>query len=1321
MDWRKILRTTALFIGLLIAAIVAAGFIVLRSHWFHRAMLVEIVQKAQAETGGHLNIQRWDFRLRPLTIELYGIVLHGSEPVAAQPLLEIQKLTVGVNVGALLRRKVQLSELLIEHPVASLIVNRDGKNNLPTPPTKTKSNTSVWTLAVGHTSLTRGEIFYNDKKSNIDANLYNLRTQIDFDPALPQYSGSVSYQNGTLQYAKYSALPHSLEARFSATPASATLESLLLRIGSSQVTLQGHLVNYAAPKVNASYRVVIHTQDFSPVSQAAVPAGDLQIDGRMQYQDVAGQPLLRTLSAEGTISSRSLQATSSEDRVAVENLAANYRVAEGRFALRDLTAAVIGGRLQGQLLVTNLENMSGGAFQATLQHASIGSARLSMRRADLRRMPVTGTVSSGVRGSWADSVKNIRVVGDAEVTAAVWKGTAEQTMSIPVDAMAHLLYDGKKNSLMLRQTSVHVPAASAVINGEISNHSNLQVHAVSGDLHRLAELAASLSSANSKRTLPLDVSGQAKLDAVVQGSLSRPNISTQITAQELEVQGSQWKTAQVTAVAKPSEINISQASLISARQGTLHLTARIALHNWSYQPASAIHANVAAQKISLRELEHLGALNYPVTGVLSANISLAGSQLHPSGQGWLEIANASAYNQPIQTFSVQFHTANDAVDSRLTLKLPAGTGSGTLDFTPKTKAYNIDVRANDVVIQNLQAIAAKNVPIAGAMTLTARGTGTLEHPQLDVNVQVPTLQIRDTAFNGMNATMNLMDRRAHLSVNSNVAPNPNVAPVLNSEEAQAYIRGNATIDLVGDYNTQASIDTSRIPLAPFLAVYAPSVPEGFKGETELHASLAGPLKDKSKLVAHLNIPTLTGMYQSLQFSNAAPIQADYAGAVLAIRPAELRGTQTSLRFQGRIPFANKASMSVDAQGSVNLRLLAMFDTSVQSRGIANFDIRATGTLPQPSVQGQIQVQNGGFTTSSAPVGLSKLNGTLDLINDKVQITSLTGEVGGGEVSAGGSIALRPALQFNVGLRGKNVRILYPAGVSSTLDADLSFTGDLKAAMLRGRTLIQSLNFTPDFSLSTVAAQFNTPTVPPLNQSFADNIKLAVSVQSSQNLTARSSQLSLSGMANLSIAGTAADPVVMGRVDLASGELFFMSNRYALQRGIVSFNDPNQTRPVLNVQVTTTIEQYNLTLTLMGPLDRLTTTYVSNPALPTADVISLIYRGQTVEEADAAGTSTDSILASGVASQFSSGLRNLTGISSLQIDPLLSGNGGNPSARIAVQQRVTKNFLFTFSTDVTQPESDAVLGQYQLTPRWSVNVERDQLGGISVTGQFRTKF
>jgi hypothetical protein len=62
-----------------------------------------------------------------------------------------------------------------------------------------------------------------------------------------------------------------------------------------------------------------------------------------------------------------------------------------------------------------------------------------------------------------------------------------------------------------------------------------------------------------------------------------------------------------------------------------------------------------------------------------------------------------------------------------------------------------------------------------------------------------------------------------------------------------------------------------------------------------------------------------------------------------------------------------------------------------------------------------------------------------------------------------------------------------------------------------------------------------------------------------------------------------------------------------------------------------------------------------------------------------------------------------GISSLQIDPLLGGNNQNPSARVAIQQHVSKNFLFTFSTDLSQPGTEVVQSDYQINNRWSVSV------------------
>ena len=298
---------------------------------------------------------------------------------------------------------------------------------------------------------------------------------------------------------------------------------------------------------------------------------------------------------------------------------------------------------------------------------------------------------------------------------------------------------------------------------------------------------------------------------------------------------------------------------------------------------------------------------------------------------------------------------------------------------------------------------------------------------------------------------------------------------------------------------------------------------------------------------------------------------------------------------------------------------------------------------------------------------------------------------------------------------------YPDGLRTVLDSNLAWTGNLQGSNLNGRVLIGALSFTPDFDLASFGDQFSANAATPAEPGFADTIRLQIAVQSKGTLSANTSQLSIEGDADLRVGGTAANPVITGRTNLNSGELFYRNVRYELQRGVITFDNPNQTSPVLNVSVSTIVEQYNLTIDMRGHFDTLKVSYSSDPPLSSADIINLIARGKTTSESAASSQSTDSMVASQAVGQVSGGLQKLAGLSSLQIDPLLGGNNQNPSARIALQQRVTKNFLFTFSTDVSQPGSELVQGDYQINKRWSVSVTRDQLGGVSVDGRFHTKF
>jgi len=82
------------------------------------------------------------------------------------------------------------------------------------------------------------------------------------------------------------------------------------------------------------------------------------------------------------------------------------------------------------------------------------------------------------------------------------------------------------------------------------------------------------------------------------------------------------------------------------------------------------------------------------------------------------------------------------------------------------------------------------------------------------------------------------------------------------------------------------------------------------------------------------------------------------------------------------------------------------------------------------------------------------------------------------------------------------------------------------------------------------SQFSGDDSPPPTQGFSQNVNLDVGIETPQGLNLVSRTLSLAGSANLHLRGTAAQPVVLGRLNLSGGDLIFSGNRYKLQGGTI---------------------------------------------------------------------------------------------------------------------------------------------------------------------------
>src|SRR5271155_5871625 len=118
--------------GLLLFALLAAVEL-LQTDWFKNKVRSRMESVAETATGGHVEIGKFDYHWRDLTVEVAPFVVHGKEPPGATPFFRAERIRSGLGIFSLLERQVDLISLIVEKPQVSVTVNPDGSTNVPEP------------------------------------------------------------------------------------------------------------------------------------------------------------------------------------------------------------------------------------------------------------------------------------------------------------------------------------------------------------------------------------------------------------------------------------------------------------------------------------------------------------------------------------------------------------------------------------------------------------------------------------------------------------------------------------------------------------------------------------------------------------------------------------------------------------------------------------------------------------------------------------------------------------------------------------------------------------------------------------------------------------------------------------------------------------------------------------------------------------------------------------------------------------------------------------------------------------------------------------
>ncbi|WP_058189625.1 translocation/assembly module TamB [Terracidiphilus gabretensis] len=726
----------------------------------------------------------------------------------------------------------------------------------------------------------------------------------------------------------------------------------------------------------------------------------------------------------------------------------------------------------------------------------------------------------------------------------------------------------------------------------------------------------------------------------------------------------------------------------------------------SFSNNSLLHANVHATQVSLADLLPLTGLDIPVTGTLDAQIQADGTLGSPGGSGWAQLTNAVAYGEPISHARAQGSLENHIVHlSSLTAQSPVGAVNASGSYDLNAKRFDVEAHGNNLDLAHVQYLHSLSSDMQGKLTFTATASGTPDDPRVEGHAELAGIMFEGKTLGSAQLTAHTVNREVGYDLTSR------------SETVDLQLHGQT--ELHGDFATQAQAQFSHFNLGAALKL---ARVEGISAESSIAgtANVSGPLRYPNQMHGELRLDQAAFAVSEVQLHTEGPLHATLENNRVHLDQAHIVGDQTDLRAEATLDLKNDRKLDLTANGSVNLKLAETLDKDITANGTVTFQVEGHGPLANPQLRGSINFQDGSLSLEDIPNGLSHIRGSLEFNQNRLEVRSLTAMTGGGQLSLGGYLAYQHGIYADLNVTGKNIRIRYPEGVSSLADTTLRLQGTQRNLALTGNVLITRFTISQDLDIATLAAQANAPPSIAPPDAPSNHIRLDVRIQTSPQLNFQNAYAKLAGDADLRLLGTLASPSLIGRISVTEGSAMLAGTRYTLQRGEITFSNPIRIQPVLDLNATARVEDYDITLGLHGTLDKLSVNYRSDPPLPESDVVALLAVGRTQSEQglytaqqQSANSSTDILLGGALNATMSSRVQKLFGAGSVKVDPSYLGALGNSTTRITVEEQLGRYVTLTYATNVDTSAEQLIQADISINRHVSVLVQRDESGVFSM--------
>src|SRR5207237_2273091 len=201
------------------------------------------------------------------------------------------------------------------------------------------------------------------------------------------------------------------------------------------------------------------------------------------------------------------------------------------------------------------------------------------------------------------------------------------------------------------------------------------------------------------------------------------------------------------------------------------------------------------------------------------------------------------------------------------------------------------------------------------------------------------------------------------------------------------------------------------------------------------------------------VPVLNLKVSEHQFVAARPLRLGLRDGRVVFDDFELKlaNTPSTLAVTGFAEVTGDKRLDINVRGTLEAALAQLFIKDLKADGHIVVAGGVQGTLSAPRLAGSAEFQDAQIRFAGFPQIIDHLTGTLVFRGDRIDIDALRAQIGGGTVTAGGSITLNGMTpqRARITLQGTDVAIRYFEGVTVAGNFNMLLAGDGDRFVLSG--------------------------------------------------------------------------------------------------------------------------------------------------------------------------------------------------------------------------------------------------------------------------------